>query len=395
MKRSLVHLAQHSARRVQRLIQAGRRVVGPVGRGRTNDLLRLCGPDLFKAALNYGRSTLVMTAEQACRVELQVRNDSPVTWPGPSGGASPIRVSYHWRCANGEVYASEGLRTDLPVALRPGDTTEVSVQVRPPNEHGYFTLEWDLVCEPATWFSSHGWEGPVASVRVDPRRWMDDAEAEAAQVLESLRRGPMKKYLRLSSEIPGWIRGREARAIAHISHSLPEAAVIVEIGAFLGSSTILLAGARQLRGSGKVHSVDPFDGSGDEHSVPVYEEILSSLGGGSPRQRFEDNLRRAGLAERVAVHQGFAVEVAATWKTPIDLLFLDGDQSPRGARAAYESWVPFLKPGGTIAVHNSKPEAYAEGHDGNRRLVLDEILPPKFCDIRLIGRTTLARKATV
>jgi predicted O-methyltransferase YrrM len=76
----------------------------------------------------------------------------------------------------------------------------------------------------------------------------------------------------------------------------------------------------------------------------------------------------------------------------VDLLLLDGDQSRLGARAAYESWAPFLKPGGIIAVHNTEPRVYAPDHDGNRRLALEEVVPPRYTDVRLVGATTLGRK---
>jgi predicted O-methyltransferase YrrM len=66
------------------------------------------------------------------------------------------------------------------------------------------------------------------------------------------------------------------------------------------------------------------------------------------------------------VHQGSAAEVAHTWTTPIDLLFLDCDQSREGVREAYDSWAQFLRAGGIIAVHNSAPENHTADHDGHR-----------------------------
>jgi predicted O-methyltransferase YrrM len=230
------------------------------------------------------------------------------------------------------------------------------------------------------WFSSQGWKTPEIDVQVV--RAVED-QGPLEQIAE---------YLHLSSRIAGWTRGEEARTLALVSHGLPEGAIVVEIGSFLGSGTVLLAGPRKMRGSGKVHCVDPFDCSGDAFSVPVYEGILAELGGGTLRERFDENIRRAGLADWVEVHQGGAHEIAQTWTTPVDLLFLDGDQSRQGARAAYESWVPFLKPGGIIAVHNTEARVYAPDHDGNRRVALEEVVPPRYTDIRLVAATTFARK---
>lgn len=151
---------------------------------------------------------------------------------------------------------------------------------------------------------------------------------------------------------------------------------------------MLLAGARKAAGSGKLHCIDPFDASGDAFSVPVYQSIAGSLGT-SLQQRFEDNIRRAGLSDWVEVHQGTAQAIARTWRTPVDMLFLDGDQSPYGVRLAYESWAPFLKRGGIIAVHNSSDHAYAETHDGHRRLVVKTIHPPEYTGCAALTRPHL------
>jgi MMP 1-O-methyltransferase len=198
--------------------------------------------------------------------------------------------------------------------------------------------------------------------------------------------------LRLSETIPGWTRGEEARELLRISHSLSAGAILVEIGSFLGASAILLAGPRRICGSGLVHCVDPFDGTGDSFSVPHYERILAEFGSGSLRDHFQRNIHNAGLGPWVRIHQGRADEVARSWTTPLDLLYLDGDQSRTGAREAYDGWVQFLKAGGIIAVHNSAPENYTAEHDGHRFIVEEEIKPPCYNNIRLVCSTTFAMK---
>jgi predicted O-methyltransferase YrrM len=194
----------------------------------------------------------------------------------------------------------------------------------------------------------------------------------------------------MSRRIHGWTRGEEAIALAELSRSLPPDAVIIEIGAFLGSSTVLLAGPRKLRGSGKVVSIDPFDGSGDAFSVPFYKEIIASLDK-SQRQCFDENIRRAHLEKWVEVFQERADEAARRWSRPIDLLFMDGDQSYEGVGLAYRSWAPFLKKGGILAVHNSR--SYERDHDGHTRLALEEVREPSYFDVRCVGTTTFARKS--
>lgn len=206
-----------------------------------------------------------------------------------------------------------------------------------------------------------------------------------------LRYGRLATYLKQSSRIPGYTRGAEAVALSLMCYRLPAGAVVVEIGAFLGSSTVLLAGARKLRGSGEVHCIDPFDASGDPYSVPSYRAVASGHPA-SLRERLEDHIRQADLVPWVTVHQGTAESVSRTWRQSVDMIYLDGDQSPEGARRAYDCWAPFLKVGGIMAIHNSSAKAYEDGHDGQRRLVLETVRPPAYHQLSCAGTVTFARK---
>lgn len=202
-------------------------------------------------------------------------------------------------------------------------------------------------------------------------------------------------YLRLSERVPGWTRGPEAEALIRAAYALPDEAVIVEIGAFLGSGSILLAGARKLRRSGRVHCVDPFDASGDAFSVPYYQRILAEYGSVAQIRLFQDNLRRAGLANWVSTHQGQAQQIGSGWSVPIDMIFMDGDQSPEGVLAAHESWSPRLKSGGLLVLHNSNPREYAPGHDGHFRLRQRLLATPGYSLIEEAGSTSFLRKDAV
>lgn len=196
-----------------------------------------------------------------------------------------------------------------------------------------------------------------------------------------------------SAEIPGWTKGDDAREVALASHALGDHPTLVEVGVFMGRCSVLLAGPRRLRGSGKLHCVDPFDCSGDAFSIPHYEKALQATGHDNLETVFRMNMERCGIDTWIDVHRGPANQIARNWTAPIDLLLLDGDQSPEGARAAYEAWVPFLKEGGVIILRNTKDRAFAEGHDGHRRLALTSLVPPLFTQRRQVGATTFAVKA--
>lgn len=193
-----------------------------------------------------------------------------------------------------------------------------------------------------------------------------------------------------SASIPGWICETEAAELASASLALPENPTIVEVGVFMGRGTVLLAGARRIRGSGLIHCVDPFDCSGDAFSVPYYRSELSAFDGKSLEQVFRQNMSDQGLGDWIQIHAGRAREVASNWATPVDLLLLDGDQSPHGAREAFTAWIAFLKTGGTIVLRNTRDRSYEPGHDGHRRLAVEEVVPPNFTRVRHVGATTFA-----
>jgi predicted O-methyltransferase YrrM len=207
------------------------------------------------------------------------------------------------------------------------------------------------------------------------------------------RLGSVGQYVWHSRQIHGWTRDDEAIRLAQVSQSLPNNAIVVEIGAFLGCSTVLLAGGRKTRGSGEVHAVDPFDASGDAFSQPIYASIRETAEP-SLRDRFEQNLTRAGVERWVSVHQMRDQDLVGCWSRPIDLLFLDGNHEYEAVLATYWAWSRFLKPGGILAVHNSRPGYRRATHDGSARLVEERVHAPAYGEIELVDSTTFARKVT-
>lgn len=199
-------------------------------------------------------------------------------------------------------------------------------------------------------------------------------------------------YLRLSERVPGWTRGPEAEALMRAAYELPDQAIIVEIGAFLGSGSILLAGARKLRRSGKVHCVDPFDATGDAFSVPHYQRILTDYENTEQIQVFRNNVRAAGLENWVCVHQGSAETVGSAWGMSVDMIFMDGDQSPEGVMTAYGVWGPWLKPHGLLALHNSNPRNYDPGHEGHFQLRQRFLAGTEYSLIEEAASTSFFRK---
>jgi predicted O-methyltransferase YrrM len=218
------------------------------------------------------------------------------------------------------------------------------------------------------------------------------AGSPLVRIHDRLRWGGLGEYISRSRQIRGWARGPEAVALAKASASLGDDAVVVEIGSFVGCSAVLLAGARKLRGSGVVHCVDPFDGSGDAFSVPYYQAIARSLTT-SIQECFEHNIASAGLTDWVQVHPVPSAQAAGAWRQPIDMLFLDGDLSTAGSREAFEAWTPHLRCGGILAVSNAGSSE--PGHNGARFVVEALVCAPEYTHIRRVDGSVFAVKGAV
>jgi len=198
--------------------------------------------------------------------------------------------------------------------------------------------------------------------------------------------------LDISTSIPGWTAGTEARRLVSVALNLKDNATIAEVGVFMGRCTFLLASSRRESGSGVVYCIDSFDCSGDEFSIPYYLEILEDSGMPTLFDAFYHNIKKHGLENWIKIHEGDACEIASQWSEPLDLLLLDADQSPEKALKTYKAWEPFLKTWGTIVLCNTADRVYAKGHDGYRRIAIEKIVFPKYCQVRRVGGLTFARK---
>ena len=81
---------------------------------------------------------------------LMVENTGSLVWE--AYGKRPVTVSYHWFDASGRCIVFDGLRTNLPHDVKPGDCITLPCFVRAPEVAGRMTLVWTLVQEDVAWF---------------------------------------------------------------------------------------------------------------------------------------------------------------------------------------------------------------------------------------------------
>ena len=134
------------------------------------------------------------------------------------------------------------------------------------------------------------------------------------------------------------VNHREGMQLYKLAHSVPENGVLVEIGSCMGISTCYLAAGSPA--SSKVYAIDLWTLGDSRLALPFVE------------QTFHRNIKLAGFKDRVTAVKDCSENVAKSWDSPIDLLFIDGDHSYEGVKADILNWSVFIKEGGIIAFHD-------------------------------------------
>jgi len=176
---------------------------------------------------------------------------------------------------------------------------------------------------------------------------------------------PVKELIK---GVPGWLSDEEGEALYELAKECTGRGVIVEIGSWKGKSTICLGRGSKAGAGVPIFAVDP-------HADYRHGE-------------FKENVERAGIADIVTPLKGFSQDVVGGFDQPIELLFVDGSHEEEDVRKDFETWVPKVVEGGTVAFHDTT------WHRGVRKVVAEKIYGSRqFRDVRfVVGSTTIAQK---
>ncbi len=144
---------------------------------------------------------------------------------------------------------------------------------------------------------------------------------------------------------------------------------IVEIGSYIGISTIWMAAAlEQLGGTGMTHGIDKFEPITPD---PRYHSRLLR----EPLEFAQSCVNSAQLSHRVKFHRGDSKDIGRNIREvvedDIDLLFIDGDHTVAGCLSDFLIYTPHVAVGGYIIIHDIYPE-YSDT-DGPR-YVIDHVV---------------------
>jgi len=198
---------------------------------------------------------------------------------------------------------------------------------------------------------------------------MDDAMAAAGvrrswvpldRIKHLLLRLRYASVVRASRSVEGWLSDREAIALYRLARAIPRRdAVVVELGSWVGKSSVVLALGLRGKSGATLYCVDPFNADGDAESRADYAARAPT---GSLQDAFLRNIERHRVADIVRVLPGYSHAYAATFDRPADLLFVDANHDYDAVRRDLTEWGRHVRAGGVLALHD-----VADYCDGPRR----------------------------
>lgn len=181
------------------------------------------------------------------------------------------------------------------------------------------------------------------------------AAALTPAVLEA--KAALKKRLLVDGEIDDYIvaAGRRFRMrmqegdfefFWNTAASLPQNAVLVELGVFIGASTVVWASALKAVGNvgAKLYSVDCFDSCSIRGSFSKYKH----------------NLEAFGVTEMVTPLRGLTTKpetVAMFANRSVDVVYVDASHAEWEVIKDITTWFPKVKEGGLMCGHDADPES--------------------------------------
>ena len=169
---------------------------------------------------------------------------------------------------------------------------------------------------------------------------------------------------------------------------------MVEIGSYCGRSTVWFGAAARACNT-VLHAVDHHVGS--EENQPGWEWHDASLvdpttGRINTLPHFEQTMKAAGLTQSVLAVVGNSPAIAATWKEPIAMCFIDGGHGREVARNDYLAWTPHIASGGILAIHDVFTDPELGGQSPFEEIYLPAIASGLFVDVSATGSLRILKR---
>jgi len=207
--------------------------------------------------------------------------------------------------------------------------------------------------------------------------------------------GRAAQLVAAAAAAPGFLPLEEGLALARAAERAARSALgpLLEIGSYLGRSTLLLAAGIVASGRDGVtcYSLDHHRGS-EEMQAGWAHHDPSLVDPGTGRMDTLPGWRRrieeAAVEDLVVGILGVSATVARDWSTPLGMVFVDGGHGEEVAWADYRGWGPKVAPGGLLVLHDVFPDP-ADGGRPPYECYLDAISSGTFTEDRGAGEGSL------
>ncbi|OPX06953.1 class I SAM-dependent methyltransferase [Mycobacterium sp. AT1] len=199
----------------------------------------------------------------------------------------------------------------------------------------------------------------------------------------------------LAAQVTGFMPADEGRALYDAAVTYLGDGVGVEIGTYCGKSTVMLGAAAQQTG-GVLYTIDHHHGSEEHqpgweyHDTTMVDEVTGLF---DTLPTLRHTLDAAGLDDHVVAVVGKSSLVARSWRSPLQLLFIDGGHTDAAAQQDFDGWARWVAVGGTLVIHDVFPDPNAGGQAPYRvyRRALDT---GAFREVSAIGSMRVLERIT-
>src|SRR5271156_1597382 len=204
-----------------------------------------------------------------------------------------------------------------------------------------------------------------------------------------------ERLFALAGQVQGFMAEDEGRALYDAALRYLDGGVGVEIGTYCGKSTLLLGAAAQQTAS-VLYTVDHHHGS-EEHQPGWEYHDTSLVDAATGRFDTLPTLRRtlddAGLDDNVVAVVGKSTVVATGWRTPLQLLFIDGGHSEAAAHQDFDGWAKWVSTGGALIIHDVFPDP-RDGGQAPYQIYCRAVQSGAFVERSVTGSMRLLERVT-
>jgi predicted O-methyltransferase YrrM len=172
------------------------------------------------------------------------------------------------------------------------------------------------------------------------------------------------RLLEVARAAKGFMPDDEGLALYAAGRDAASVGPLVEVGSYCGKSAVYLGSAASTGGT-LLFSVDHHRGSEENQAGWEHHDrelVDPETGRMDTLPFFRRTIERAGLEDAVVAVVGDSPVIAAHWRTPLGLVFVDGGHALDVVLADYEAWSPHVAADGALVFH----DVFEDPRDGGQ-----------------------------